>query len=392
MIKLSLKKNLLYLLAFCISYYARKILSIIIDKAFKFNDPYIFLYMMAFGEIIGGSAIYIYQMNYRRKKKDIKYFGIKIIQNKQYINAGGSLKKILLLFLASFFDIYEFIIISFYVPKIGKFSPTLDLRLGCITTISSALICIYAFRFKNGKHHNFSLISLGICLFLTVILEIIFKGNDIPFGIFMLAVFLVFYYLISITFTDCIERYLAYYYFLNPFLILMIEGVFGLIMAILYSIKSDPLKELFNQYDVNGLGKFILLIFLLILYLILSAVLNAYKIYVNVIYSPMARSITDYLMNPFFNIYYFFAENDFQQNFAYFFICEIISILIDFFCFVFNEYITLYCFGLDHDTSDTIVKRAMEREMHPANYDIDIDEEEYIFNNESGDKDNNEKN
>lgn len=97
----------------------------------------------------------------------------------------------------------------------------------------------------------------------------------------------------------------------------------------------------------------------------------------------MARSITDYLMNPFFNIYYFIAKNDFNNNIFYFIISEIISIFMDFFCFIYNEYITFFCCDLDHDTRDAISKRALEKEMHPSNYDLDIDDEENAINNDS---------
>ena len=380
MIKLSLKKNLLYLLAFCIAYYTRKILVIIIEKVFNFHDPNIFLYLMTLGEILGGSAVYFYQLNHTKKNKEIKLFRIEIIQNKKYTNSDGFFKKLLLIFFASFFDIYEFILIELYVPKIANISPTLDLRLGCITTISSALICTYALRFKNGKHHNFSIISLSICLLITFILEIIFKANDISFGIFIFELFLVILYLITLALADCIERYLAYYDFLNPFSILTIEGVFGFILTLLFSINSNPLNQIIKQYDENGLRNFIFLIVLLILYLLLSASSNAYRIYCNVIYSPMARSITDYLMNPFFNIYFFIAENDFQQNYIYFIICEIISIFMDFFCFIYNEYIIFFCFDLDHDTSYAINQREIHREMHPSTFSLDIDEEESINN------------
>ena len=189
-------------------------------------------------------------------------------------------KKILLIFFAAFFDFYEFILIEFNVPKIDNISPTLDLRLGCITTIFSSLICTFALQFKVGKHHKFSLISLSVCLMITIILEIIFKPNDISLGTFILIIFLIFIYLISITFTDCTERYLANYNFINPFLILITEGIFELIMATFYSINSSPFKEIIRQYEQNTASNFILFIFLLILYLILSAALNSYKNFV----------------------------------------------------------------------------------------------------------------
>ena len=49
---------------------------------------------------------------------------------------------------------------------------------------------------------------------------------------------------------------------------------------------------------------------------------------------------------------------------------------MDFFCCLYNEYISLYCFGLEHDTKDSIAKRAILVEMNPENFNINDDEEE----------------
>ena len=74
MIKIKLKKNLLFLLAMYISYFIRIIISIVIDNLFELNAPYLLLYMMSLGEIIGGSTIYIYQISYSKKKRKLFIF------------------------------------------------------------------------------------------------------------------------------------------------------------------------------------------------------------------------------------------------------------------------------------------------------------------------------
>ena len=376
---------MLYLLALYICSYVRKIIIMIIDKYFNFNAPYIFLFMMTFGEIIGGLTVYIYQIILLKKKKHVKYFGIKLIHNQNPMkSADGIFKKILLIFFAGFFDFIEYIIAVFYVPKIAKISPTIDTRLGCLSTITGALICTYALRFKIGKHHKFSLLVLSSCFIITIILELIYKPDDTPLSNFLFAHFLVCCYMLNVTFTDCTERYLVDYDFVNPFIIIMMEGIFEFIMAVFYSIQINPFTEIVKQYEENNIGNFILLIFLLFLYLLFSAALNAYKIYCNAIYSPMARSLTDYFLNPFFNIYYFIWENDFQKNYFYFFISEIMSIVMDFFCCLYNEYITLFCCGLDYDTRLAIYERAKEMEIDPRNYSIELNADE----DDNGDNEN----
>ena len=123
-----------------------------------------------------------------------------------------------------------------------------DSRLGCVSTITSSLICIYALRFKVGKHHKFSLIGLSICLCLILIIEIIYKPEEESMGRYLFAYFLLCLFHASISFTDCIERYLIDYNFLNPFLVLMIEGIVETIMSIFYSINNYPFEELSIQY------------------------------------------------------------------------------------------------------------------------------------------------
>ena len=54
MIKIILKKNLLYLLVFYVSWLARLILTIIIGKQYKRNLIYIYFYIMILAEILEG--------------------------------------------------------------------------------------------------------------------------------------------------------------------------------------------------------------------------------------------------------------------------------------------------------------------------------------------------
>ena len=377
---------MIYLLALYGSYFVRKIVSIIIDNVFQLNAPFMFLYMMTLGEAFGGLTIFYYQLSNWKQEKEVKYFDLKIIHNKKYKakTADSNPIKVLLIFFAGSFDFFEFLLMVFYAPKIAHISPTIKTRLGCLATITSALLCTFALKFKIGRHHKISLISLGICFLITLILELLFIPDNEPVGKFIFAHFLVIFYLVIISFNDCIEKYLAHFNFLNPFVIIMSEGIFEFIMSIFYSINKDPFKGMADQYEKNSPGKFVLLIFLLFLYLFLSAIVNAYKVYCNVIYTPMARSLTEYFLNPLTNIYYFLNEDDFHGNYFYFFINEFINIIMDFSFYIFNEYIILHCCGLEYDTEDEIIERAKEIEMyHISTIKIDEDDElDYINDDE----------
>ena len=67
----------------------------------------------------------------------------------------------------------------------------------------------------------------------------------------------------------------------------MIEGAFQLILSIFVKIWKNPFKGFKDEKIKNNKTLFIILF---ILYVLLQIVVNIYRIYCNVIYSPMARS------------------------------------------------------------------------------------------------------
>ena len=116
---------------------------------------------------------------------------------------------------------------------------------------------------------------------------------------------MVFLYLIFVTFTDVVEKYLLEFDFMSPFITLILESIFGLLLVSIYSSWEDPFKNIKRIYRENNKGDFILLIFLLFLYFAFSAGVNVYKLLSNVLYSPMAKTLAVYILNPFIYIYYY---------------------------------------------------------------------------------------
>ena len=252
MIKFKFRKNFLYALAVYVFSYIRKTIVILIEKIYGFSMPYLYLFMMNLGQISGGGLIYAFHIITWEKKKEVQYSdsGLELIHNETLIEAkDGKFKILLLIFFAAYLDFVEFIIEELTIPYIsGNISPTIDSRLGCLSTIASSLVCTYALRFKVGKHHKISLIILGLCLVLTIILELIFNWNDISLDRFIIAHFLVCIFLINVTFTDCIERYLADYNYLNPFIIIMAEGINLLLRKLKNNMRKMILENLFYLY------------------------------------------------------------------------------------------------------------------------------------------------
>ena len=115
-------------------------------------------------------------------------------------------------------------------------------------------------------------------------------------------------YLFFVPFTDVIEKYLIEFDFLRPFLIIMIEAIFGFTLVSIYSAGKNPFKDLIILYEESSTKNFILLIFLLFLYFALSAGVNVYKILTIGLYSPMAKTLAVYILNPFIYIQYFYLK------------------------------------------------------------------------------------
>ena len=393
MIKISFRKNLIYLLFLIISYFLRRILLIIINKIFRLNNSPIFCILMFIGEISGGLLLFYYQRTFSKKKKNKTNDIIsQIIKNKFKLNRADGWPKIyLLIFFATTFDLIESSVLTNFIPKIAVLSPTSTLRLCCIITITSTGLCVFMLGFKIGRHQALSLIIFGICSIIIISLEFHFREQNIPIGNFSISYTLVFCHFIFISFTDITERYLADYDYLNPAQILTTEGIFGFIMTLFFGIYQDPFREIKKIYKEVKAGEFALLIFLLILYSVFSIGINTYKILCNILYSPMTKSLASYFLNFAFIIYYFIAEIDFitdgKSNYLYFFVSLALSLLIEFFGLIYNEFFILSCCNLSKDTHEGISRRAIsaliELYTHKNDNDNDIDDHDYIYYDEN---------
>ena len=365
-----------YLILLFVYYYIRQILGMVMSKVVHFSESLTLTFLMFFGEFFGGLAIILYHKLTFYKKRQTNHFSkantlgsIELIQGQaQMNNIDGTFKIHLLIFFISFFDFNEFLI-SLLIPEIAIISPTSDQRLRIIITIISSLLCTYALRLKTGKHHTFSLIGMGSCSFIIFIIELIYKMKGTDFGNFILAHILVLCRLAFVSLIDVSEKYLVEYNFIDKFRVLSTEGFFGIIFCLIYSfiISKNPIVEIDKVYQVLDLGKKILLIIFLILYFVLSAGCNIYKIICNIVYNPMAKSLPAYFFNPFFMIYYFIFENDFtsegKRNYFYFIVNFILSIIIDIFAAIYNEFFILNIFGLQKDTHYGISERAIDNSL-----------------------------
>ena len=385
MLQFAFRNNIKYPLELLIFNVIRDTESQLIDYFFNF-DSLIYMSLMFLGEFFFGLIIYLYQTSFLNKnkgRKSIRYKSITLITNKGNLAKDSKTKIIFLVFIAGFFDFVQFMI-SLYTPKFLYISGSLESRLGGFLTVFDALFYYYALKLPIARHQYISLIIIGICLILVIITEFIFQKFNIflTYGLFALVFLLTFVVQFCSAMVDSIEKYLFEYNHLNSFLCLLLEGLFGFILSFIHGLFNNPLDDIKVFKQNNSTSDFSILILLLILYLILSGLKNSFRVTTTKIYSPMTTTFLDYILNPFYMIYHFSFGDDFlsneYRNYAYFFINLIISIIISFFGFVFNEFIILFCCKLEKDTHQQIVKRSMVEEEILKLYEIDIEEDTQI--------------
>ena len=188
------------------------------------------------------------------------------------IAPDGKIKIYILIIFCAFFDWIQFMIWTVNVPLFENISGSLVSRLSGITIIINALFYYFILRLPIFKHQMFSLIIICICSIIIITTEFFFQEITIFFT------YLYFVHTLVITFfcqtfsalLDSIEKYLYEYNFLNPYYVLMLEGLFGFIMSFSYFFEHNYLKDVANVCKKFSIGKIVLFIFLLPLYVILS--------------------------------------------------------------------------------------------------------------------------
>ena len=322
---------------------------------------------MFLGEFLSGFVIFLYQKKFLQKegKNPIKFFSIILIQTEETMNyPDNNFKIFLLLFFVAFFDFVQFVIWSTTIPKFLYISGSIVSRLNGILTLSDALFYYYVLRLQIYNHQIFSLIISTIGLIIIIITEFFFQEINIflTYSDFIIVLVLTFLCEVLGALIDGIEKYLYEYDFFNPFFALMIEGIVGFFLSFFLFIFPNYLEDIKLVYNNNSVGKLILFTFLLLLYIILSGGRNVFRVITTKLYSPMARALTDYFLNPIYLTYDFSLKNDFlkqgERNIPYFIVNLILSFIISICGCVYNEFIVLLFCGLGINTHDQISKRA----------------------------------
>ena len=357
MIKIRIRKNLFYPMMLLIFTFIRGIDYILLINKSEFNGTVLLTILMFLGEFIFGFIFYLWNLHFLSKEINRSFMGIKLklIQGKSEIShPDKNIKIYFLIFMASFFDFTLFLIDTYFLPRLyyNSISISLTVRLRSILTLCSALLCYFLLRFPILKHQLFSLLIIFICLLSVIGSEFYFRYSSLIF--YALIFTFVIYFLNSCL--DIVEKYLLEYNYINPFKIIMLEGIIGLLLITLYSIINgiNP----FNEIKTNDT---VLLVIFLLIYFASGAGRNIYRIITNKLFSPMTRTLTDSILDPISIILYYKYNNDFiykrEVNF-YFIINLVISFIIVICGCIYNEILVIFCCQLDENTHSQVAHRA----------------------------------
>ena len=377
-IKIGIKYNLIYPALLITFTLFRNVDKLLMDKINEFKGSLLLTLIMFFSEIVSGFTLYIKQILFiSNLKKSTSLTSVRINPERASLNKEISSKSkniwmYMLLLAISFFDFIQFISRTYYLPNYKKKSNSLEARLQNMTTIFTSLFYHFLLKFNLFKHQKLSLLIIFFCLITIIISEIFFEciiENSNSKNLYYVLFLIIMNYLF-VSFMNICEKYLLEYHKINAYKMIMIEGIFGFIITSFFSLYENPFKEIKKSYN-NKKDKFFLLFIFLFLYLFLSAGKNTYRILTNKKYSPVTKILADNFIDPLLIVYYFLFKND-LHNFFFFIFNLILSIIMNFFGLVFNDFIILYCCNLEHETYYEISKRAynIEKIMPLQNFEI----------------------
>ena len=381
MIKFALRKNLIFPFQLLLWSSVRDVEIFLIEYFFGYKDPIFYSLLMFLGEFLGGLIFYLYYKKITqtksKKAKSSFVYNLGFIRAKKGEVIDGKIKINILLFFAAFLDLLIFVIFTHY-DNLTIISYSLEQRLRGIFTIYLAIFYYYLLKFPIYKHHIFSLIIIGICTLIIIVAEILFVEFDIflTYTKFIIVLLLLFFILFIGSLCYTIEKYLMEFAQLSPFFIIMMEGIYGTILSSIINNFFSSFKY-FIEFNKNlSTLKFAILICSFSLFIFLSGGKNLFSLATTKIYSPMVSTFMDYILNPIYIIIYFFYGDDFlykgKSNYIYFIINLIISLIITFCGFVYNEFLILFFCGLERDTHNQVALRAyIEANAGPLRNDDD---------------------
>ena len=363
MIKFGKRKNLIYLSLLILFIALRRIESIILKKIYKVSGNIILSILVFFSKFIVGVITYF---SFRAEKIILSkkhYSGTILIKSDdEFIQADKWYKIMILIFFASYFDFIGTIVRKLCIKK-SKINTidTLEQSIRSFQVVSSAVFCMILSKIPMYKHQIISLIIITACLLSIIFVEFTCINNLLSNK--LISIGLTSFSCVGRALLDTVEKYLFEYNYMNPFLILLLEGLINMILSIpLFLFLQNPPKDIKKLNEQIFVGGNYFLIVLFLLYIILTMFKNIYRVVTIKVFSPMTRALAESILDPFIVVYYMFNDDGNSNKYSNFWVyCGVIilcSIIMPFSSCLYNEFIVLFCCGLEHETHIEIIRRG----------------------------------
>ena len=373
LIKIGLRKNLLFPCFFILFLFLRQIAKSIIEiiirkiKQEEIALTFIMLASIYLVQLIMGIIhLLLYCLKITNKttneEKQEKTKGLILIQNNEKLESPDSVFKIFtLIFFAAFFEI-----VGALTRRYFKGEPNIDTydeyhaKFRCIELCFASILCFFIFHIKILNHQLFSLLIILVCLIVVLIFDIV-KERDIMsnIGNIIISSFCRVY-------LDVIEKYLFDYDFLDLYQIMAYEGIVNSILTSILYISDTPRKEIREIFKMGDKYIIFFTFFFIFIYAILSWFKNIYRRFTIKFYYPMTRALAESVIDPILIIYDKFFFNSYK-GLSSFLVTLACSIITTFCSCVYNEVFILYCFGLEHETHYEITYRSKTIEIPNKN-------------------------
>ena len=242
MIKFATRRNLKYPALLVLFNGLRALERHLAESLFKIDITAYTIILMFVGEILAGLIYYIKVNKFLSKnKKEIQFTNIGYYKSNKIIKKDKKIKIIFLIFVSTYLDFFQFLFSESHIKYVNK-SITLEQRFRGILTIYTALFSHCFLNLNIYLHHRISIYVILICLVSLIITEIFIQKFDFFFPVINLLYisFVLFFVHFFCAIEFIIEKYLLEYNLTNPHLLLMLQGIFGIIllMVLLYCIKK----------------------------------------------------------------------------------------------------------------------------------------------------------
>ena len=372
MIKIGIRKNLLYPTIFCLSYGSTRIISIVLSETFmQFRARFFLGFLKFIFEFIIG-ILFTYSFNSKSKSnQNTSEKGVKLIQNNNNIQRPDSEKKIF--FLMTLAALFEFIGTNTrrYVLNAlnHKESRLMHLRLRSLEIVTSSLLSYYFLKIKIYKHQYVTLIIISVSLLIALVLEFLFIDDTSHISHVLEGLVVLLSSTISTSAQDILEKYLFDIDFIDVFKITAYEGLIDSLICIpFYSIKT--LRTEVSDIFKIGYKKTICIIIYLLLYSMACGFKSIYRRHTLIQYSPMTRALAESIWDPAFIVYSDFIKN--KERTMHSILSFILSLIMVFCSCVYNELLVLYCCGMEHETYIEVNKRAILSKIETDTSDLSI--------------------